>query len=45
LALTLYNELMTKLTNTSIKYQSGVFGANMNVSLTNTGPVTFPFQF
>jgi len=45
LALSLYNELMTKLTHSSIAYQSGIFGANMNVSLTNTGPVTFPFQF
>jgi len=45
LALTLYNKLMQKLDSSSIKYQSGVFGAHMDVTLTNTGPVTFPLYF
>ena len=41
----LYNELIAKLDDSSINYQSGRFGADMNVSLVNTGPVTFSFNF
>ena len=44
-ALFLYNQLIDKLDQSSISYQSGKFGANMNVSLVNTGPVTFSFYF
>lgn len=44
-ALSLYNQLIDKLDQSSISYQSGKFGANMNVSLVNTGPVTFSFYF
>ena len=41
----LYNELIAKLDDSSINYQSGRFGADMNVSLVNNGPVTFSFNF
>ena len=41
----LYNELIARLNESSINYQSGRFGADMNVSLVNTGPVTFSFNF
>ena len=41
----LYDELIIKLDSSSINYKSGQFGANMNVSLVNTGPVTFSFNF
>ena len=41
----LYNQLIKKLDQSSINYQSGEFGANMNVALVNTGPVTFSFNF
>ena len=41
----LYAELMLKLDSSSINYKCGRFGANMNVSLVNTGPFTFPFNF
>ena len=41
----LYNELIVKLDDSSINYQSGRFGADMNVSLVNNGPVTFSFNF
>ena len=41
----LYNELIARLDESSINYQSGRFGADMNVSLVNTGPVTFSFNF
>jgi D-Tyr-tRNAtyr deacylase len=36
---------MLKLDSSSINYKCGRFGANMNVSLVNTGPVTFSFNF
>ena len=45
LALSLYNRLINKLDHSSINYQSGEFGANMNISLVNAGPVTFSFSF
>ena len=41
----LYNQLIKKLDQSSINYQSGEFGAKMNVALVNTGPVTFSFNF
>jgi D-tyrosyl-tRNA(Tyr) deacylase len=41
----LYAELMLKLDSSSINYKCGRFGANMNVSLVNTGPITFSFNF
>ena len=41
----LYNELIVRLDGSSINYQSGKFGADMNVSLVNNGPVTFSFNF
>lgn len=41
----LYNELILRLDGSSINYQSGRFGADMNVSLVNNGPVTFSFNF
>jgi D-tyrosyl-tRNA(Tyr) deacylase len=41
----LYDELILKLDSSSLNYKSGQFGANMNVSLVNTGPVTFSFNF
>ena len=41
----LYDELIIKLDSSSINYKSGQFGANMNDSLVNTGPVTFSFNF
>ena len=41
----LYNELIVRLDGSSINYQSGRFGADMNVSLVTTGPVTFSFNF
>ena len=41
----LYNQLIQKLDQSSINYQSGEFGANMNVALVNAGPVTFSFNF
>lgn len=44
-ALLLYNQLIGKLDQSSINYQAGEFGANMNVALVNNGPVTFSFNF
>ena len=41
----LYNQLIKKLDQSSINYQSGEFGAKMNVASVNTGPVTFSFNF
>ena len=41
----LYNQLIKKLDQSSINYQSGDFGAKMNIALVNTGPVTFSFNF
>ena len=41
----LYEELIMQLNRSSINYKSGRFGANMNVSLINTGPITFSFNF
>ncbi len=40
LALQLYNLFNDKIMDKGIKVEKGVFGANMQVSLTNDGPVT-----
>ena len=37
----LYNYFVSQAQNTGLKIQTGRFGANMQVSLTNDGPVTF----
>lgn len=37
----LYDYFVTKARQTGLKIQTGRFGANMQVSLTNDGPVTF----
>ncbi len=40
LASEMYNEFIDRLKNENIKTHSGVFGASMNIELTNNGPVT-----
>ena len=37
----LYQKFVTELQQTGLRVQTGVFGAKMQVSLTNDGPVTF----
>jgi D-tyrosyl-tRNA(Tyr) deacylase len=37
----IFNELVKFANNTGLNIQTGQFGANMQVSLTNDGPVTF----
>ena len=39
-AIELYNEFNEKLKNHNIKVETGIFGAEMKVSLINDGPVT-----
>lgn len=39
-AVPLYNYFISKVRQTGIKIESGIFGAIMEVSLTNSGPVT-----
>jgi D-tyrosyl-tRNA(Tyr) deacylase len=39
----LYNLLIEKLADSPIRYQSGIFGADMDVHSVNLGPVTFSF--
>ena len=41
---TLYNLLLKRLSDFSIKYESGIFGADMDVHSINKGPVTFLFD-
>lgn len=43
-AVTLYNEFNDKLKNTSINIQTGIFGADMQVSLINDGPITIMLE-
>lgn len=43
-AVTLYNEFNDKLKNTSINIQTGIFGADMKVSLINDGPITIMLE-
>ncbi|MCW8091934.1 D-aminoacyl-tRNA deacylase [Alteromonas sp. ASW11-130] len=40
----MYDEFIETLSNTGIHTQSGKFGADMQVSLINDGPVTFSFK-
>lgn len=40
----LYNLLIERLADSSIRCQSGVFGSDMDVHSVNTGPVTFSFK-
>jgi len=40
----LYNLLIEKLTDSPIRCQSGVFGAEMDIHSVNSGPVTFSFS-
>lgn len=40
----LFNYFVTQIENQGIKVATGVFGAMMDVSLTNDGPVTFILQ-
>ena len=39
-AIILYNEFNNKLKEKNISVETGIFGANMQVTLTNDGPVT-----
>ncbi len=39
----MYNEFVDKLKATGVPTQTGLFGADMQVSLINDGPVTFSF--
>ena len=41
---TLYNLLLKRLSNFSVRYKSGIFGADMDVHSINKGPVTFLFD-
>ncbi len=40
----LYNLLIERLADSSIRHQSGIFGADMDVHSVNSGPVTFSFK-
>ena len=40
----LYDEFNNKLKNTGIPIETGIFGADMKVSLTNDGPVTIMLE-
>ena len=40
MAIKLYEEFNTKIKNKGIHIETGIFGADMQVSLTNDGPVT-----
>ena len=40
----LYNLLIERLADSSIRCQSGVFGSDMDVHSVNTGPATFSFK-
>ena len=44
-ALLLYNKLISGLQKSSVSFQSGVFGKDMDIKLVNSGPVTFLFKF
>ena len=41
---TLYNLLLKRLSDFSIKHKTGIFGADMDVHSINKGPVTFLFD-
>ena len=40
----LYEKFITEVSNYGIKTKTGVFGAMMNISLINNGPVTFMLE-
>jgi D-tyrosyl-tRNA(Tyr) deacylase len=40
----LYNSLLGRLNESEIRFQSGVFGADMDIHSVNAGPVTFSFK-
>lgn len=40
----IYNQFVRQLGDTGVGVQTGEFGADMQVSLVNDGPVTFQFQ-
>jgi D-tyrosyl-tRNA(Tyr) deacylase len=40
----LYNLLLKRLDESSIRFQSGVFGSDMDIHSVNAGPVTFSFK-
>ncbi|MGN1341898.1 MAG: D-aminoacyl-tRNA deacylase [Bacilli bacterium] len=40
----LYDEFNNKLKNTGIPIETGIFGADMKVSLTNDGPITIMLE-
>jgi D-tyrosyl-tRNA(Tyr) deacylase len=41
IAKSLYEKFIDEVRQQKVKVETGVFGANMQVSLTNDGPVTF----
>ena len=43
-AIHLYNEFNEKLKNTGIQTETGIFGSDMKVTLTNDGPVTIMLE-
>ena len=40
----LYNLLLERLEQSAIRYQSGIFGADMDIHSVNAGPVNFSFK-
>ena len=40
----LYNSLLERLNELDIRFQSGVFGSDMDIHSVNVGPVTFSFK-
>ena len=40
----LYNLLLERLNQSAIRFQSGVFGSDMDIHSVNAGPVTFSFK-
>ena len=40
----LYNSLLRRLDESAIRFQSGVFGSDMDIHSVNAGPVTFSFK-
>mgnify|MGYP005698351917 FL=1 len=40
----LYNLLIERLSDSSIRFQSGVFGSDMDIHSVNSGPVNFLFR-
>ena len=41
---TLYNLLLKRLSDFSVRHKSGIFGADMDIHSINKGPVTFLFD-